>query len=244
MVSGNGKEIIPPEDMIDHNDANFSQIEKIMTIFVAYNQANIQQGTPWDNWPDWELCLTAMNPDVHFEDEGESVGIRAVREHWLAVMQFIHDSEHIELDDYLITVNGVHGNTFNFAICFQTEMWGTPIMTKDGLQECFKDIGLDPIPFPHITPSEIGHSLGPLWVCPEHVPEYGGEQFYCSEDSICISKGRDDTFPSALYSLLNLCIDDTKIWANACASDLEMHNNMHRMNENWPGGIPEDWEYQ
>ena len=245
MVSGNGKEIIPPEDMIDHNDANFSQIENIMTIFVAYNQANIQQGTPWDNWPDWELCLTAMNPDVHFEDEDESDEIRAVREHWLAVMQFIHDSEHIELDGYGITVNGVHGNTFNFVICFQTEFWGDPIMTKDGLQECFNGIGLDPIPFPHITPSQIGHSLGPLWVCPKHVPKFGGEQTYDTDDTICIRKDRDDTFPSALHSLLNLCIDDTKIWADVCASDLEMQERRVWMNENWPGGIPDqDWEYQ
>ena len=45
MVSPNDKGIIPPEEMIDHNNANFSQIENIMTIFVAYNQANIQQGT-------------------------------------------------------------------------------------------------------------------------------------------------------------------------------------------------------
>ena len=44
----NSKGIIPPDEMIDHNNANFSQIENIMTIFVAYNQTNIQQGTPWD----------------------------------------------------------------------------------------------------------------------------------------------------------------------------------------------------
>ena len=245
MVSPNDKSIIPPEDMIDHNNANFSQIENIMTIFVAYNQANIQQGTPWDNWPDWELCLTAMNPDIHFEVEEDSNEIKAVREHWLVVMQFIHDSEHIEFDGYAITVNGVHGNIFNFVICFQTESWGDPIMTKDGEQECFSGIGLDPIPFPHIMPSEIGHSLGPLWVCPEHVPKYGGEQFYCSEGSICISKDIDGPFPLALYSLLNLCIDDTKIWADACARDLEFHKNLHKMEEDWPGGIPDqDWEYQ
>ena len=236
MVSENGKKIIPQED-IGPNDANFSQIENIMTIFVASNQANIQQGTPWDNWPEWELCLTAMNPDIHFENEEDSDEIKAVREHWLAVMQFIHDSEHIELDDYLITVNGLHGNTFNFVICFQTEMWGTPIMTKDGLQEC---INL-PIPFPHLNPTQIGHSLGPLWVCPEHVPEYGGEKFHCSGDSICISKDSDDTFPSALHSLLNLCIDDTKIWADVCGSDLVKSERRLWMFGNWPGGVPDHY---
>ena len=36
--------IIPPEEMIDHNNANFLQIENVMKIFVAYNQKNIQQG--------------------------------------------------------------------------------------------------------------------------------------------------------------------------------------------------------
>ncbi len=92
MVSPNEKGIIPPVEMIDHNNANFSQVENVMTIFVAYNQANIQQGTPWSNWPEWELCLTAINSDIHFEEEDETGEFRVLREHWLAVMQFIHDS--------------------------------------------------------------------------------------------------------------------------------------------------------
>ena len=123
MVSPNDKVIIPPEEMIDHNNANFSQIENVMTIFVAYNQANIQQGTPWDTWPEWELCLTAINPDVYWESTDESDEFRALREHWLAVMQFIHDSEHITVDGYTITVKGSHEHTFSFDICFENEYW-------------------------------------------------------------------------------------------------------------------------
>ena len=48
-------EKIPPEEMIDHNNANFLQIENVMIIFVAYNQSNIQDGNDWDTWPEWEL---------------------------------------------------------------------------------------------------------------------------------------------------------------------------------------------
>ena len=64
--------IIPPEEMIDHNNANFLQIENVMKIFVAYNQKNIQQGVNWDTWPDWELCLTAMSFEVAIESEDDS----------------------------------------------------------------------------------------------------------------------------------------------------------------------------
>ncbi len=65
MVNTNDDRVINPDEMIDHNNANFLQIENVMTIFVAYNQKNIQQGVNWDTWPDWELCLTAM---ISFKD--------------------------------------------------------------------------------------------------------------------------------------------------------------------------------
>ena len=116
MVSPNDDEIIPPEDMIDHNNANFAQIESIMGIFVAYNQANIKQGTDWDTWPEWELCLTEMNGDLHFEYDDDSDEIKVLRLHWLNVMQFIHDSENIQIDGYTITVQGQHGTEFDFDI--------------------------------------------------------------------------------------------------------------------------------
>ena len=247
MVNPNDKSIIPPEDMIDHNNANFSQIENIMTIFVAYNQANIQQGTPWDNWPDWELCLTEINSDVHFELEDDSDEVRAQREHWLAVMQFIHDSEDITADGYAITVNGSHGHTFSFDICFDNELWLCLGEMDKHVEKILDKYGTRFItrPNPYIMPSGVNHSLGPMWICPEYVPKYGGQDTHFTGDYFCLMKGDGDSFPTALHSLLNLCIDDTEIWAIAYIDDLKSQGRAEWMDENWPGGIPDqDWEYQ
>ena len=118
---------------------------------------------------------------------------------------------------------------------------------EDHVEKLIESIGRRFIkrPIPYIMPSAIGHSLDSLWVCPEHVPKYGGKATHFAEDWICIMKPDDDTFPSALHSLLNLCIDDTKIWAIAYQSDLEAQERAQWMEENWPGGIPDqDWEYQ
>ena len=76
MANSSDEGIIPPEEMIDHNNANFAQIENILGIFVAYNQANIQKETDWDAWPEWELCLTEMNADIHFEYDDDSDEIK------------------------------------------------------------------------------------------------------------------------------------------------------------------------
>ena len=58
-------------------------------------------------------------------------------------------------------------------------------------------------------------------------------------------KADDDTFPAALYSLLCLSIDDTRIWSIAYLEDVEKLGRAQWMDENWPGGIPDqDWEYQ
>ena len=89
---------------------------------------------------------------------------------------------------------------------------------------------------PFNFPSTIGHSLGELWICPAHVPKYGGQQTYFTESWMCISKEHGDTFPSALHSLLCLCIDDTKIWADACQRDVDAVERAQWMEENWPGG--------
>mgnify|MGYP003330971073 CR=1 FL=1 len=110
--------VINPDEMIDHNNANFLQIENVMTIFVAYNQKNIQQGSIWDIWPDWELCLTAMNFDIAIENEDDSDDIKILRQHWLVVMQFIHENQNISIDGYTVTIQGIYGNTFSFDISF------------------------------------------------------------------------------------------------------------------------------
>ncbi len=70
-----------PDDMIDHN-GNLELAEAFLNIFVAYNQQNIAEGKAWDRWPEWELCLTSMNDDLHFVDkENDSPEILAEREH-------------------------------------------------------------------------------------------------------------------------------------------------------------------
>ena len=79
MVKPSDNGIIPPDEMIDHNNANFLEIENVLTIFVAYNQKNIQQGITWDTWPDWELCLTAMSFDTAIESEDDSDEVKILR---------------------------------------------------------------------------------------------------------------------------------------------------------------------
>ena len=247
MVSPNDDEIIPPEDMIDHNNANFAQIESIMGIFVAYNQANIKQGTDWDTWPEWELCLTEMNGDLHFEYDDDSDEIKVLRLHWLNVMQFIHDSENIQIDGYTITVQGQHGTDFDFDISFASERWIGPGEMDGYIQQVKDKYGTRYVQksVPYNSPSCVEHSLEALWVCPAHVPKYGGQQTYFTENWMYISEDLSESFPSALHSLLCLCIDDTKIWADACQRDVVALERAQWMEENWPGGIPDqDWEYQ
>ena len=247
MVSPNDKGIIPPDEMIDHNNANFSQIENVMTIFVAYNQANIQQGTPWDTWPEWELCLTALNPDLHFEHEDETGEYSGLRKEWLAVMQFIHESENISVNGYTIVVKGLHGNTFDFDICLENEFWMNPGDMEDHVEKILSSTSRRFLskPIPYIVPGDIEHDLDTMWVCPEHVPEYGGKDTHYTGHGISISPADDDSFPLALQTLLKLCIDDTRIWAIAYLSDLEARQRAEWFEEHWPGGIPDqDWEYQ
>ncbi len=247
MVSPNDKGIIPPEEMIDHNNANFSQIENLMTIFVAYNQVNIQQETPWGNWPEWELCLTSINSDVHFVETDTDGEYSALRSHWLALMQFIHDSDEISIDGYTVTVKGCHGNTFDFDICLENEFWLSPGEMENWVEEVVDKYGKRFItkPIPAISPGCVEHDLEDLWVCPEHVPKYGGKQTYFTGHGICLSRADGDSFPSALLSLLSLCIDDTRIWAIAYLSDAEAMQRAQWLEEERPGGIPDqDWEYQ
>ena len=239
--------IIPPEEMIDHNNANFLQIENVMKIFVAYNQKNIQQGVNWNTWPDWELCLTAMSFEVAIESEDDSDKIRILREHWLVVMQFIHDNQNISIDGYTVKIQGMYGNTFSFDISFEPEVWTAPGQVVKNIEEVEAKIGRRFIQRPitlQLT-NIVEHNLGSMWVCPSHVPQFGGKQTYYTESMICMSVDNGETFPSALLSLLCLCIDDTKIWSIAFIEDSQAMERVQWMEENWPGGIPDqDWEYQ
>jgi len=247
MVNNNEKGIIPPEEMIDHNNSNFLQIENVMTIFVAYNQKHIQHGTIWDTWPDWELCLTDMSFDVAIEGEDDSDNIKILRQHWLAVMQFIHDNQNISIDGYTVTIQGLYGNTFSFDISFNPEDWTAPGQIAKNIEEIEAKIGRRFIqrPIPRQLPNIVEHSLGSMWICPSHVPQFGGKQTYYTESMFCMSIANGETFPSALLSLLCLCIDDTRIWSIAFLEDSQAMERVQRMEENWPGGIPDqDWEYQ
>jgi hypothetical protein len=117
---------LSPEEMIDYDD-NLDHIESFIQIFAAYNQHNTASGAAWDTWPDWELCLTSMDSDLHFVDPGrdppETV---AQREHWLAVTQLIHEHEAVSYEGYTITIQGKHGHTFAFDFCLEIEAWGAP----------------------------------------------------------------------------------------------------------------------
>ena len=62
------KQYKEPEEMIDHN-GNLDTVSGLMSIFFAYNQKQVDEGTTWSTWPDWELCLTSMNDNLHFEDD-------------------------------------------------------------------------------------------------------------------------------------------------------------------------------
>ncbi len=247
MVKPSDNGIIPPDEMIDHNNANFLEIENVLTIFVAYNQKNIQQGITWDTWPDWELCLTAMSFDTAIESEDDSDEVKILRNHWLAVMQFIHENQNISVDGYTVNVQGIHGNTFSFDISFEPEIWTAPGQVAKNIEEVEAKIGRRYIqrPIPLQLPHCIEHSLGSMWICPPHVPHFSGNQTHFTESWFCMSNENGDTFPSALLSLLCLCIDDSRIWAIAFLEDSQELERIQWIEENWPGGIPDqDWEYQ
>ena len=136
---------------------------------------------------------------------------------------------------------------FDFDISFESEIWIGPGEMVGYVKEVKDKYGTRYIQssVPCNSPNCVEHSLDALWVCPPHVPEYGGQQTYFTETWMCLSKAPSDTFPSALHSLICLCIDDTKIWADAFQRDADALERAQWMEENWPGGIPDqDWEYQ
>ena len=113
-----------PEELIDHNGA-LDETGAFVQIFAAYNQHNVAEGAKWDTWPDWELCLTSMDSDLHFVDLDRDPPERmAQREHWLAAMQIIHDHEAVSCEGYTITIQGKHGHTFAFDFALDLEVWG------------------------------------------------------------------------------------------------------------------------
>ena len=246
-MSGGDDIFISPEEMIDHN-GDLHNLENFMSIFIAYNQKNIAEAKDWDNWPEWELCLTEIKDELHFEQEGDSKEVIQERKDWLALMQFIHDSEAVSLNGYTITIQGNHGTKFRFELGLADEVWLFPGEIEAHLQN-IKDI----VTRRHLPRSTsyamfrgIEHSLGDYWVCPEHVPKYGGKSTAFTHDSLLgIERNCEVNFPADTLDVIKKCIADTEIWIAEFERDLQAIERAEWMEENWPGGIPDqDWEYQ
>jgi hypothetical protein len=244
------KQYKEPEEMIDHN-SNLDTVSGLMSIFFAYNQKQVDEGTIWTKWPDWDLCLTSMKDDLHFEDEKDSDEIRARRSHWLALFQLIHENDSISHDGYTITIQGKHGNTFSFDFCLVNGCWvNTGAMSeydtryekwkKDKKGKSWMSMRTD-----FYFRDVISHSLGPYWICPEHVPKYGGKQTVHTPDGwFCFHRGFTDSLPSELISVILLCIDDCEIWRIQFEEDQGKVEYNQRIEREWPGGRPEDYYYQ
>ena len=231
---------------IDHN-GNLEPIEKLMTIFSAYNHQHRAEGTAWAVWPEWELVLTSMEDDLQIVDaRRDTPEVIAEREHWLNVMQFIHDSDAVTLDEYTVIVDGKHGHQFTFDMCLEYEYWVSP----RSLVEHYQKTNIGP-PWRentllYFSRHEIEHSLEAYWECPEHVPKYGGQPTrFTQENRFCIDKEDSDIFPLALQTLIQLCIDDTEMWSMMFEQDMRDIEHHEFMETEWPGGRPDqDWEYQ
>ena len=229
-------------------DANFEHPEHLLSIFAMYNQEHIKQGTPWTNWPEWELCLTTMNDDFHFNPlESQLSDVVTEAKYWLALMEFIHDSPSISFDNYTIYIKGQHGNTFSFDFCLSAKSFTAAKTLDDFLAKReyepvkydfeFKD------PFNEWTHC-ITQSRGEMWVCPEHVPSFGGMSTeFTFKDTFCF-QWDDQCFPAFIKGLIHYCIDDNAIWAEQFILATAHANAIKHDMEQWPLGRPEDAEYQ
>lgn len=247
------KQYKKPEDMIDYN-AELDTINGLMSIFFAYNQQQQEENERWTTWPEWELCLTSMDASLHFEDEGDSLNVKAKRRHWLSFFEFIYNNESITYDEYTLTIIGSHGTTFSFDISVEEDCWANPGSMNDYVrkrEEWRKKKEADSTHRWKYHFSQIGfkdvvqHSLGSFWICPEHVPEYGGMQSVHTADSwYCFHKSSDESLPLSMMSLIHLCIDDSEIWKIQFREDQGKREYIERMEKEWPGGRPEDYYYQ
>ena len=237
-----------PDDLIDHG-ADLDQPEALVGIFAAYNQHHIDKGSRWNVWPSWELCLTSMDIGLHFSMPNiDSHDDWVQREHWLALAQMLHDHPAISMNGYTITVQGSHGHSFAFDFCLSLEKWGAP-----GTFEAYKARAAAAAkkpkswkwsPPPYLHAHGVAHSLGPYWDCPEHIPEIGGLSTVYTHDACFCIDHLEGSFPSNLMSLLLLCLEDYHIWEMQYEEALNMQAYVERMELEWPGGKPEDWEYQ
>ncbi|MEC8416064.1 MAG: hypothetical protein VXZ04_05390 [Candidatus Thermoplasmatota archaeon] len=253
VVDGDGAWLVAnghqhPDELIDH-DANLNEPEAFFGIFAAYNQHNIADGTQWDTWPSWELCLTDMDLGLHFlMPEMDTHDDWVQREHWLALAQTIHDHPSISMDGYAITVQGQNGHEFAFDFGLEIEKWGAP-GTFAAHQARRKAAASKPMawkwaPPAYLYANNVAHSLGEYWTCPNHIPEYGGETTAYTHDSFFCIDHLAGTFPSNVLSLILLCIEDHHIWVMQYEEAQNMQAYVEEMEREWPGGRPEDFEYQ
>lgn len=239
---------IHPDELIDHN-ANLDLPENFFGIFAAYNQHHIADGTSWDTWPSWELCLTEMDIGLHFLMPGLDTHEDWVqREHWLALAQTIHENPAISMDGYTITIQGKNGHVFSFDFSLELEAWGaagTYAEHKQHMEEFAKKpkAWMWAIPLWPFT-DNVSHSLGPYWTCPDYIPKYGGETTVHTPDSYFCIDGVGETFPSNLLSLIHLCIDDHHLWVMQYREAASTTEYIAKVEREWPGGRPEDYEYQ
>ena len=240
-----------PNDIIDHN-ANLQLPEKFIQIFSAYNQHNIAESKEWDTWPEWELVLTSLDDFLTFgEPETDPPELVAEREHWLALMQFMHGSSAIAIDGYTVTVTGNYGHTFSFDMCIEYGDWVTPgSLVKHYEKTVGKDVEqLGPPWQPNVLhffmKGIVEHSLGAFWTCPDHVPVYGGMPTrQATEVDFCIEQKQDQCFALAMLSMLHRCIEDPHIWKMGFEHDLAQIEYIKEIEEEWPSGRPhQDREY-
>ena len=238
-----------PNDIIDH-DANLDDAEAFFGIFAAYNQHNIANGTKWNTWPSWELCLTSMDIGLPFFDPKIDTHEDWVqREHWLALAQTVHNHPSVSMDDYTITVQGQNGNTFAFDFCLEIEKWGAPSTfaeyksKKEAAAKKPRAWMWAPPAYPHSN--QVAHSLGEYWSCPDYVSKYGGESTLYTHDNFFCIDYLEGSFASSALSLIQLCLEDNHIWIMQYEEALNMQAYVEEMEREWPGGRPDqDWEYQ
>ncbi|RJU88861.1 MAG: hypothetical protein DWC07_07050 [Candidatus Poseidoniales archaeon] len=239
-----------PEKLIDHN-GDLDTAEAFFGMFSAYNQHHIKAGTSWDTWPDWEVCLTSLDSELHFLEETNDEE-KTEMKHWLALSQFIHNSPHVRMDGYTIEVEGNHGTTFSFDLSLDLRCWTAPgdmathaAMLKAGTRPTSwmrRNGGNGTMVY--ASKFTIGHSLGSWWYVPDHVPYIGGRATDHTADETFCMEPNHASLPLAMTALVHACIDDTAIWLMLAKKDIHDQVRREWWEANWSTGVPEDIDCQ
>ena len=152
------------------------------------------------------------------------------------------------MDGYTITIQGQHGHTFGFDFSVELEAWGAPGTYAQHKAEMVA-FAKKPKAWMWAVPSwsytgTVNQSLGPYWTCPDYIPEHGGETTAYTHDHYFCIDHLAGTFPSNVLSLIHLCIEDHHIWVMQYEEAQNVQAYVEEMEREWPGGRPEDYEYQ